>query len=29
LRSLFATSCFRSRWKRALSPLMADMVPKA
>jgi hypothetical protein len=29
LCSLFATLCFRSRWKRALSPLMADMVPKA
>jgi hypothetical protein len=29
LRSLFATLCFRSRWKRALSPLIADMVSQA
>jgi macrolide transport system ATP-binding/permease protein len=29
LRSLRASLPFRSRWKRALSPLMADMVPKS
>jgi hypothetical protein len=29
LRSLFASLCFRYRWKRALSPLIADMVTQA
>ena len=29
VRSLFASLCFRSRWKRALSPLIADMVTQA
>ena len=29
LRSLFASLCFRSRWKRALSPLIADIVTQA
>ena len=29
LRSLFASLCFRGRWNRALSPLIADMVTQA
>ena len=29
LRSLFASLCFRWRWNRALSPLIADMVTQA
>jgi hypothetical protein len=29
LRSLRASLLFRSRWKRALSPLRSDMVTKA
>ena len=28
-RSLFASLCFRWRWNRALSPLIADMVTQA
>jgi hypothetical protein len=28
LRSLFASLCFRWRWNRALSPLIADIVTK-